>query len=226
MKNEVNLSQYSDSGNELMEKDNDKIKAGIENSQISSEPKGASGSSSTSSNTQKSETMIIGIRDQEISKFLSTEDEKSKPDQTDTTINIDVGSNCNEMSAELLDAEKDSCRICHLSSEQLSRTTSLIQLGCSCKGELGISHRHCAEAWFRSKGNRLCEICGETAKNIAAIEDTRLILGMNGIRPVMASTRNSSESEITCSRRRHFKEFLVACLILAFILPWVISRRL
>lgn len=154
MKNEVNLSQYSDSGNELMEKDNDKNKAGIENLQISSEPKGES-SSSTSSNSQKSETMIIGIiRDQEIDKFVSTEDEKSKPDQTDTAINIEVGSNCNEMSAELLDAEKDTCRICHLSSEQLPMTTSLIQLGCACKDELGISHRHCAEAWFRSKGNR------------------------------------------------------------------------
>lgn len=62
------------------------------------------------------------------------------------------------------------CRICHLSSEQsvdailgmtmgdgmTSAITSmeLIQLGCGCKDELGIAHSHCAEAWFKLRGNR------------------------------------------------------------------------
>lgn len=54
------------------------------------------------------------------------------------------------------------CRICHLSSEPLADSTAtfhggsvdLIQLGCGCKDELGISHTHCAEAWFKLKGNR------------------------------------------------------------------------
>ncbi|MCI13975.1 hypothetical protein A2U01_0035100, partial [Trifolium medium] len=32
--------------------------------------------------------------------------------------------------------------------------TGLIMLGCACKDELGIAHRHCAEAWFKIKGNR------------------------------------------------------------------------
>lgn len=127
------------------------MKLGMENLP-SSEPKGASGcsSSSTSSNQQEPEAMIKGIRDEEeINKFVSTEEE------TDTTIKLDVGSR-SEVSAELLGAEKEiTCRICHLGSEQqLSRTTSLIQLGCGCKDELGISHPHCAETWFRSKGNR------------------------------------------------------------------------
>lgn len=52
------------------------------------------------------------------------------------------------------------CRICHLASDQASEpktgtsTSELIQLGCDCKDELGISHSHCAEAWFKLKGNR------------------------------------------------------------------------
>ena len=52
------------------------------------------------------------------------------------------------------------CRICHLASDQASgaktgtSTSELIQLGCDCKDELGIAHTHCAEAWFKLKGNR------------------------------------------------------------------------
>ncbi|KAK2357499.1 RING/FYVE/PHD zinc finger superfamily protein [Trifolium repens] len=69
------------------------------------------------------------------------------------------------------------CRICHLTFGQSSDATSVengsatsgdfIQLGCSCKDELGIAHIHCAEVWFKLKENRLCEICGETAKNVS-----------------------------------------------------------
>ncbi|KAJ6728454.1 hypothetical protein OIU74_006497 [Salix koriyanagi] len=42
----------------------------------------------------------------------------------------------------------------------------LIQLGCRCKHDLGFAHLYCAEAWFKLKGNRICEICGVTAVNI------------------------------------------------------------
>ncbi|KAH9309791.1 hypothetical protein KI387_037702, partial [Taxus chinensis] len=58
------------------------------------------------------------------------------------------------------------CRVCHLSSDCRTSPGDLIQIGCGCKDDLGISHRHCAEAWFKIRGNRLCEICGETAKNV------------------------------------------------------------
>lgn len=46
------------------------------------------------------------------------------------------------------------CRICHLSSDRGPGTLDLIDLGCGCRGELGASHRHCAETWFKLKGNR------------------------------------------------------------------------
>lgn len=47
-------------------------------------------------------------------------------------------------------AEEKVCRICHFGSEP----TPLIPLGCDCRGELGLSHRHCSEAWFELKRNR------------------------------------------------------------------------
>ncbi|KAL3821401.1 hypothetical protein ACJIZ3_007306 [Penstemon smallii] len=45
------------------------------------------------------------------------------------------------------------CRICHFGSEPSSGESELISLGCDCKGELGSSHRHCAELWFMHKGD-------------------------------------------------------------------------
>ncbi|GFZ06151.1 hypothetical protein Acr_18g0003210 [Actinidia rufa] len=80
---------------------------------------------------------------------------------------IDVKSGEGKL-GENLDGERV-CRICHLSSDPSFETpipsppatttvavaaSGLIQLGCGCKDELGIVHAHCAEAWFKLKGNR------------------------------------------------------------------------
>lgn len=46
------------------------------------------------------------------------------------------------------------CRICHLSSDRGLNASDMILLGCDCKDELGTAHRHCAETWFKLKGNR------------------------------------------------------------------------
>lgn len=43
------------------------------------------------------------------------------------------------------------CRICHLNAKE---SGELIELGCGCKGELGVAHLRCAEAWFRVRGYR------------------------------------------------------------------------
>jgi hypothetical protein len=29
-----------------------------------------------------------------------------------------------------------------------------MELGCSCKEDLAAAHKHCAEAWFKIKGNK------------------------------------------------------------------------
>lgn len=51
-------------------------------------------------------------------------------------------------------AERD-CRICHLGLQSASPESALaIELGCSCKGDLGAAHRQCAETWFKIRGNK------------------------------------------------------------------------
>lgn len=116
------------------------------------------------------------------------------------------------------------CRICHLGSEQLLETTattsttvSLIELGCGCKDELGVAHSDCAEAWFKLKGNRLCEICGQSAKNITGVGDCRFMEEWNERRFIGSS---SSSERGGCWRGQPFCNFLMACLVIAFVLPW------
>ncbi|XP_074358957.1 uncharacterized protein LOC141698203 isoform X2 [Apium graveolens] len=121
------------------------------------------------------------------------------------------------------------CRICHLSSDQSIESTStsastsnereLIQLGCGCKDELGAAHSYCAEAWFKLKGNRLCEICGQTAKNITGIADNRFMEEWNN-RILSGYGIRSSERSGGCWRGQPFCNFLMACLVIAFVLPW------
>ncbi|KAL2343280.1 hypothetical protein Fmac_004565 [Flemingia macrophylla] len=122
------------------------------------------------------------------------------------------------------------CRICHLASGQpleaaavgtpnSATNTDLIQLGCACKDELGIAHTHCAEAWFKLKGNRLCEICGETAKNVSDVPDNGFIEELNETRFV-ESDNTSSRRFGGCWRGQPFCNFLMACLVIAFVLPW------
>lgn len=55
---------------------------------------------------------------------------------------------------EKVEEEEMICRICHLSSDQVEFHSDLIKLGCGCKGEIGIVHVHCGQAWFKLKGNR------------------------------------------------------------------------
>ncbi|KAF3785040.1 E3 ubiquitin-protein ligase [Nymphaea thermarum] len=46
------------------------------------------------------------------------------------------------------------CRVCHEQSEE-----AIVELGCSCRGELAKAHRSCIQTWFCTKGSNKCEIC-------------------------------------------------------------------
>ncbi|KAL1328758.1 hypothetical protein HN51_038551 [Arachis hypogaea] len=125
------------------------------------------------------------------------------------------------------------CRICHLASGQPieammvgtannETSTDLIQLGCACKDELGIAHSHCAEAWFKLKGNRLCEICGETAKNVSESQviNHSFMEEWNESRFIDGGNSTSTGFFGRCWRGQPFCNFLMACLVIAFVLPW------
>ncbi|KAJ0245698.1 hypothetical protein HA466_0181310 [Hirschfeldia incana] len=64
------------------------------------------------------------------------------------------------------ESEKSVCRICKL--EVGSYGQGLIELGCSCKGDLAFAHRQCAETWFKLKGNEVCEICHSDVRNVTS----------------------------------------------------------
>ncbi|XP_047313842.1 ERAD-associated E3 ubiquitin-protein ligase DOA10-like [Impatiens glandulifera] len=55
------------------------------------------------------------------------------------------------------DEEKAVCRICYDVCEE--RNT--INMGCSCKGDVGFIHEECAVRWFKFKGNKKCDVCAK-----------------------------------------------------------------
>lgn len=123
------------------------------------------------------------------------------------------------------------CRICHLNSDQsnemMTTRAGLIELGCGCKDELGIAHGHCAESWFKIRGIRQCEICGETAKNVMGVGDYRFMeawnqAGAQGGEGGGGSNAGgvSDGSDRGCCGRQPFCNFLMGCLVIAFVLPW------
>ena len=61
---------------------------------------------------------------------------------------VHFGGNNNKVEAER------ECRICQLDLEgERTECGVPIQLGCSCKGDLGSAHKQCAETWFKIKGD-------------------------------------------------------------------------
>lgn len=86
-------------------------------------------------------------------KAVTEEDGEAKMEGEDKCAScvIDISPNDNDLVGE----NQRVCRICHLNSKESgSNSTELMEIGCGCKGELGVAHLHCAEAWFRTRGNR------------------------------------------------------------------------
>ncbi|MBA0811645.1 hypothetical protein Gohar_003522 [Gossypium harknessii] len=152
------------------------------------------------------------------------------PERDDSCV-IDInGSSCGtRWFKDSYDGERV-CRICHLNSEQLlesndsisttAAVTDLILLGCGCKDELGIAHSHCAEAWFKLKGNRMCEICGQTAENITGVRDNRFSEDWHEQGSTSGVDFISSDQGTGCWRGQPLCNFLMACLVISFVLPW------
>lgn len=73
---------------------------------------------------------------------------------TDCSVEVEIRTGVPEIKVHLAKVEKD-CRICHMGLETESHESGPpIELGCSCKDDLAAAHKHCAEAWFKIKGNR------------------------------------------------------------------------
>ncbi|CAA0836334.1 RING/FYVE/PHD zinc finger superfamily protein [Striga hermonthica] len=135
---------------------------------------------------------------------------------------------CGEKKESLSNLERD-CRICHLSLISSSPTSGVpIELGCSCKDDLAAAHKHCAETWFKIKGNKTCEICNSVARNVVGPNDMEagqpagegvLVIPSTPVGPT-ASSSSSAETR-TCLNGHRFLNFLLACMVFAFIISWL-----
>ncbi|KAK1286821.1 hypothetical protein QJS10_CPB20g01690 [Acorus calamus] len=170
---------------------------------------------------------VIGVSSLETELGRTAEVKKAAPEDRDgggggDCVVIDVISGGGGGGEDLREGEEMVCRICHLSWERKTDgLDSLMSLGCGCKNDLGIAHGHCAEAWFKIKGNRYCEICGVVAKNITGVGDNGFMEAWNERRDGVGGDGNENSSEHGgCWRGQPFCNFLMTCLIIAFILPW------
>ncbi|KAL3650216.1 hypothetical protein CASFOL_006619 [Castilleja foliolosa] len=117
------------------------------------------------------------------------------------------------------------CRICYLSLDITNNQDSgiPIELGCSCKDDLAAAHKQCAEAWFKIKGNKICEICGSIAQNVVGVNEAELVeqLSENDA----TATATSSAAALSQSRNfwqgHKFLNFLLACMVFAFVISWL-----
>ncbi|KAK6227883.1 hypothetical protein SCA6_000223 [Theobroma cacao] len=141
-----------------------------------------------------------------------------------SSLEVDLESGATETKVHLAKVERD-CRICHLSLDPTSEESGVpIELGCSCKDDLAAAHRQCAEAWFKIKGNRTCEICGSTARNVAAANETDITDQWNEANDATAATApvtiHAAETRNFWQGHR-FLNFLLACMVFAFVISWL-----
>lgn len=85
----------------------------------------------------------------------ATSDKEKKSSVSECSVEaVDLEFGIPEVKVHLSKVKKD-CRICHLSFDATNQDSELpFELGCSCKDDLAAAHKHCAEAWFKIKGNK------------------------------------------------------------------------
>ncbi|KAK9283456.1 hypothetical protein L1049_011700 [Liquidambar formosana] len=134
---------------------------------------------------------------------------------------VDLESGVREDKVHLGKVEKD-CRICHLSLDASNPESGVpIELGCSCREDLAAAHKQCAEAWFKIKGNRTCEICGSLARNVAGANEAELVEHWNEANDaVVVAPVHPSETRNFWQGHR-FLNFLLACMVFAFVISWL-----
>ncbi|CAI0412202.1 unnamed protein product [Linum tenue] len=129
--------------------------------------------------------------------------------------------------------EERDCRICHLSLDTGNEDSGFpIDLGCSCKDDLAAAHKHCAEAWFKIKGNKTCEICGSVARNVAGATEAETVVeqwneGSDEVAVASSVAAAGQPAAEGSNAGRHFWQghrflnFLLACMVFAFVISWL-----
>ncbi|GAU33993.1 hypothetical protein TSUD_212540 [Trifolium subterraneum] len=109
-----------------------------------------SGDTDRSDEEQIQRSEIVGVSDKQRGSIDSSESVESE-----CSIELDLdGVVVSDVKVHLDKVERD-CRICHLSMDMTNHESGIpMELGCSCKEDLAAAHKHCAEAWFKIKGNK------------------------------------------------------------------------
>ncbi|KAG7569577.1 Zinc finger RING-CH-type [Arabidopsis thaliana x Arabidopsis arenosa] len=118
--------------------------------------------------------------------------------------------------------EKD-CRICHMGVE--TSGGGGIELGCSCKDDLAVAHRQCAETWFKIKGDKICEICQSVARNVgganemvvSTMEEREL---RNGEETAVGGGGGATVVENRWQPQR-VVNLVLACMVFGFFISWI-----
>ncbi|CAG7874299.1 uncharacterized protein LOC103867153 [Brassica rapa] len=120
--------------------------------------------------------------------------------------------------------EKD-CRICHLGVVETSGGGAM-ELGCSCKEDLAIAHRQCAETWFKIKGDKICEICQSVAKNVgganemvtSTVDEREVRNGGGGEETAAVAAAMAIENRWQPQR---VVNIVLACMVFGFVVSWL-----
>ncbi|XP_022748417.1 uncharacterized protein LOC111298009 [Durio zibethinus] len=144
---------------------------------------------------------------------------------SDYSVEVEIQRGVPEIKVHLAKLEKD-CRICHLGLESNSHESGVpIELGCSCKDDLAAAHKQCAEAWFKIRGNKTCEICHSIARNVVGVNEIESTEQSNETNSSTVTAAVSGPAPHTDSRNfwhsHRFLNFLLACMVFAFVISWL-----
>ncbi|KAL4576234.1 hypothetical protein LXL04_012325 [Taraxacum kok-saghyz] len=192
-------------------------------------------SSRSSDASEKSTTVTTEIVGAASSSSSEEEQEKGRESSVSDFSVVDLehgggGVHGDEGSKVHLSKIERDCRICHLSldlTNQESENGIPIELGCCCKDDLAAAHKHCAEAWFKIKGNKTCEICGSIAQNVAGANEAELLEQWNEANDATSAATAPGGTNATSSESRNFWQghrflnFLLACMVFAFVISWL-----
>ncbi|KVI03649.1 Zinc finger, RING-CH-type [Cynara cardunculus var. scolymus] len=154
---------------------------------------------------------------------------------------IDLESGELEMKVHSSGKNEKQCRICHLNFEVGSGDQAededdggggdAIELGCNCKGDLGTAHKHCAETWFKIRGNILrLGLRKNMWAQDAKLEKLKLRLTSpktHGTTDIEAGERAGNTAMAVGSETQSFWQgrrimnILLGCMVFAFIISWL-----
>ncbi|CAL9767641.1 unnamed protein product [Musa acuminata subsp. burmannicoides] len=161
---------------------------------------------------------VSGASDREIDGFPEP---CRKSCLSDSSLDDDPETGASEVKIDIDKIERD-CRICHLSLEKAAPESGApIVLGCSCKDDLAAAHKQCAETWFKIKGNKICEICCSTASNVVGVSENEPSEQRNEANTSAAPPPAPPSEARSFWQGHRFLKFLLACLVLAFVVSWL-----